>query len=64
MKPRKGRKGRPRTLRLDKEDDRWVDQQKHADGFSGVMGDAIKLYRRIKDEQSDTQRARLLESVR
>lgn len=58
-RPPKG-KGRPRTVRLDKEDERWVDAQKHSKGFSGIVNEAVKLYRRIRDEQDN----QLVESVR
>lgn len=57
-------KQRPRTIRLEKDDERWVDQQPHPDGFSGVVREAVKFYRKFRDEQTNAQRSALLGSVR
>lgn len=54
-----GTKGRPRTVRLPHDDDTWVDAQPHPQGFSGVISDAVRLYR----ENKDAQRKALLEAV-
>lgn len=56
--------GDPRTVRLDKEHERWVDQQPHVDGFSGVVRDAVKFYRASQDQQDQEQRNKLLRAVR
>ncbi len=52
-----GEKGRPRTVRLSHDDERWVDEQ--PEGFTAVVEEAVKLYR----EHKDAQRRQLLESV-
>lgn len=56
-------KQRPRTVRLELEDERWVDGQTHPDGFSGVLRDAVSFYRKFKEQQSDDQVKRLLGAV-
>lgn len=56
-------KGVPRTVRLDREDERWVDQQPHVDGFSGVVRDAVRFYRASRDQQDIEQRNKLLKAV-
>lgn len=48
---RSGGKGRPRTVRLSVDDEAWVDEQTHPQGFSGVLGDAVRFYREAKDER-------------
>ncbi len=60
----KATKQRPRTIRLEKDDERWIEQQPHPDGFSGVVREAVKFYRKSKDEQTSEQRKALLGSVR
>lgn len=55
----KATKSRPRTIRLPHDDERWVDEQEHKDGFSGVVADAVRFYR----EHIDVQRRKLLEAV-
>lgn len=50
---------RPRTVRLPHSDVQWVDEQTHPRGFSGVITEAVRLYR----EHTDTQRKKLLEAV-
>lgn len=52
-------KGKPRTVRLTKEDETWVNEQPHPQGFTGVLSDAIRYYR----EHKDAQRQALLEAV-
>lgn len=52
-------KSRPRTVRLPHADALWVDEQAHPAGFSGVIAEAVKLYR----EHTDAQRRKLLEAV-
>ncbi len=54
-----GTKSRPRTVRLPFDDERWVDEQIHPQGFSGVLSDAVRFYR----EHKDSQRRALLEAV-
>lgn len=44
-------KQRPRTVRLEKDDERWIEQQAHPDGFSGVVREAVKFYRKSTSEQ-------------
>lgn len=56
-------KGRPRTIRLEKDDERWINQQSHPEGFSGVLREAVKFYRKSREETS-AQRSVLLGSVR
>lgn len=57
--PSRATKSRPRTVRLPHDDEKWVDEQEHPDGFTGVVADAVKFYR----EHTDAQRRRLLEAV-
>lgn len=45
-----GAKGRPRTVRLTHDDELWVSEQAHPQGFSGVLGEAVRHYRAYKDE--------------
>lgn len=52
-------KSRPRTVRLPVDDEAWVDEQSHPQGFSGVLVDAVRHYRAQRDE---TRKA-LLEAV-
>lgn len=47
-------KGRPRTVRLSLEDDRWVDQQTHPEGFTGILCEAVRFYREHKDQERRT----------
>lgn len=55
-----GEKGRPRTVRLPHEDERWVDGQPGGD-FTAVIVAAVQFYREHMD--TDTQRQQLLEAV-
>jgi len=57
-KPSRSSKSRPRTVRLTHSDEKWVDEQDHPNGFSGVIADAVRFYR----EQRDDARRKLLES--
>lgn len=67
-KPKKkatsGTKSRPRTVRLPHDDEHWVDSlvevERHPQGFSGVMSDAVRFYRAHKDRERQT----VLEAIR
>lgn len=52
-----GDKARPRTVRLSRDDDRWVDEQ--PEGFTAVIESAVRLYRQHRDNME----RQLLDSV-